>query len=298
MSIQRPIIMIDGSYYCFHRFHSLLTWWKNAHPEDTATLENPYSSEIFVDKFRSTFIENIKKIERHFNPNKNKNKNKNSKDKQSNHIYSQIIVGKDCKRQDIWRNEYLSQYKNSRKNDARVGDFFKLVYTENLFQKAGVEIVLEYPQLEADDCISLYIRQQLILEEKKEEKEKEKENVRFIIITSDKDYLQLACQQVEIYNLSFKNLTEQKSSMGDATCDLFCKIVMGDTSDNIPAIFPKCGPKGALKYYNNPTLFQKKLKEKDEYRVKYTLNTLLVDFNSIPESMVYGFMNKYFSETI
>ena len=27
-------IFIDGSYYNFYRYHSLLTWWKNAFPED------------------------------------------------------------------------------------------------------------------------------------------------------------------------------------------------------------------------------------------------------------------------
>ena len=281
---QPPVILIDGSYYCFHRFHSLLTWWKNAHPEDTETLANPYTNETFVNKFRSTFVDNIHKIERHFNP-KKKITNTNTNTNTNIHIKSQIIVGKDCKREDIWRNNFIPQYKNTRKNDDRVKNFFKLVYTENLFQKAGADTILEYPQLEADDCIALYIRQQLILKD---------DSLRFIIITSDKDYLQLACPQVEIYNLSFKMLTEQKSSLGDAKCNLFCKIVMGDISDNIPSIFLKCGPKTALKYYNNDELFQKKLEEKEEYKVKYALNKLLVDFESIPQSIVDGFLHKYF----
>ena len=27
-------LFIDGSYYCFYRFHALLTWWKNAHRDE------------------------------------------------------------------------------------------------------------------------------------------------------------------------------------------------------------------------------------------------------------------------
>ena len=56
------------------------------------------------------------------------------------------------------------------------------------------------------------------------------------IITSDKDYLQLSRPNVQIYNLAFKKLTEQKSSTGNPECDLFCKIVMGDPSDNIKSV--------------------------------------------------------------
>jgi len=36
-------ILIDGSYFCFHRYYSLMNWWKNAFPEDP--LENPIENE-------------------------------------------------------------------------------------------------------------------------------------------------------------------------------------------------------------------------------------------------------------
>ena len=38
-------LFIDGSYFCFYRFHALLTWWKNAHRDEP--LEDPFSLESF-----------------------------------------------------------------------------------------------------------------------------------------------------------------------------------------------------------------------------------------------------------
>jgi 5'-3' exonuclease len=96
---------------------------------------------------------------------------------------------------------------------------------------------------------------------------------------------------VHLYNLAFKKLTEQKSSTGDAACDLFCKIITGDPSDNIPSVFPKCGPKTALKYYNNRELLEQKLKESETFQKQYELNKTIIDFNCIPEELVNEFMN-------
>ena len=95
---------------------------------------------------------------------------------------------------------------------------------------------------------------------------------------------------MKLYNLAFKNLKEQKSSFGSAECDLFCKIVMGDISDCIPSIFKKCGPKTALKCYENPEYFEERLKKENAYEL-YNLNKKLVDFNEIPTNLVDEFIN-------
>ena len=47
-------IYIDGSYFCFYRYHALLTWWKNAYPEQSEVLLDPYNNEKFVEKFITT----------------------------------------------------------------------------------------------------------------------------------------------------------------------------------------------------------------------------------------------------
>jgi 5'-3' exonuclease len=261
-------IFIDGSYYNFHRYHSLLTWWKNAFPEDTDCLLDPYQNPKFLEKFKKTFVDNIKSLQKRLKI-----------DKQLDPI---IIVGKDCKRQDIWRTKLFPEYKGTRVNDGFMGGpFFKMVYEEKLFLEAGASCVLKHPHLEADDCIALSVKHVL----------NKFPAATIYIITSDKDYLQLAEPRVHLYNLAFKKLTDQKSSTNDPQCDLFCKIVTGDPSDNISPVFPKCGPKTALKYFADRALFEEKLKSSPDFQKKYDLNNTLVDFNNIPTDLVNEFMN-------
>lgn len=260
-------IFIDGSYFCFYRYHSLITWWKNAFPEQLDVLENPFENEVFLEKFKKTFIDSMKKIKKGV-----------GLPKQCNPT---IVVGKDCKRDQIWRNNLFPNYKSNRVNEGFMGGpFFKMTYEQDLFIQGGASAILQHPHLEADDCIAITVK--CLLEKYSD--------CQIYIITSDKDYLQLACERVQLFNLAFKDLTEQKSCTKDAKCDLFCKIVCGDPSDNIPAVFPKCGPKTALKYFNDSQLLEKKLSELTAYREAYKLNTMLVDFNCIPEHLVAEFL--------
>ena len=270
MHSTQTYIFIDGSYFCFYRYCSLLTWWKNAFPEELDVLKDPYQNQVFVDKFKKIFIDTVKNLKKNL-----------SIDKQVEPI---IIVGKDCKRADIWRNTLFPGYKGTRPNGAddgfMGGPFFKMVYDEQLFIKGGATHILKHPVLEADDCIALSTKHLLTTTP----------NCEIYIITSDKDYLQLAEPRVHLYNLAFKKLTEQKSCTGNASCDLFLKIITGDPSDNIPSVFPKCGPKTALKYFENRELFEKKLLEAEAYQKQYELNKTIIDFNNIPANLVEDFM--------
>ena len=263
-------IFIDGSYYCFHRYFSLMNWWKNAYPENP--LEDPYQNEKFVEKFRKTFVENIQNLKKNLKINKN--------------INPILIVGKDCKRENIWRHKYHDKYKSNRDNTTEDGfmggPFFKMAYEENLFLEGGAKVVLKHSNLEADDCIAISVKHLT----------KNYPHANIYIITSDKDYLQIASDNVKLFNLAFKNIAEQKSSHGNAEMDLFCKIVSGDQSDNIEAVFKKCGPKTALKYYNDQELFNKKIDEDPEAKKLYERNKKIIDFNEIPEELVEEFINK------
>jgi 5'-3' exonuclease len=260
-------ILIDGSYFNFHRFYSIVRWWKNAHPEEA--LEDPFNNTLFLEKFKKTFLDTVQGIPKKLGLDKN--------------CKPIILVGKDCKREDIWRNSLYSQYKGTRvQNEEFKGKpFFKMVYEEDLYLKAGATKILSYPTLEADDCIAIYTKHLL--------KQEGNENISIYIITSDKDYIQLLEPRVYIYNLSFKNILDQKSSIGDSQTELFCKIVMGDTSDNIPSVLTKCGPKTALKCYQDRAYFDERLKKENAYD-NLERNKRLVDFNYIPENLVTGFL--------
>jgi 5'-3' exonuclease len=265
-NMKPTFIFVDGSYYCFHRYFALQQWWKNANPEDP--LEDPYQNATFVEKYKKTFVNNLKEIPK-----------KLKIDKNANPI---MIVGRDCKRDYIWRNELFPKYKATRTQEGFMGGpFFKMVYEEDLFVKGGAKALLKHPRLEADDCIAISVKHLL----------NKYPECSIYIITSDRDYLQLNAPNVKLYNLAFKNIAESKSSTGNAKNDLEIKIIMGDTSDNIPSVFPKCGPKTAQKCIEDPGFFKKKMSENAAYYTQYELNKKLVDFNCIPEELVAEFMD-------
>lgn len=259
--MMQPYIFIDGSYFVFHRFHALKKWWKSANPDEP--LGEPINNPLFVEKFKKTFVENIQ------NMHKKLGIHKQTKTKPI------IIVGKDCKRKDIWRNEHYAEYKATRDQEAnaQVVPFFCIAYEENgLFAKSGVDHIFEHSQLEADDCIAISVKHVL----------KNSKTPCVYILSGDHDYLQLACENVYVYNLSYK----KTPTIGNAKLDLFCKIVVGDKSDNIPSIFKKCGLKTAIKCFENPEFFKEKM-EKDKLlsEKQYELNQLLVDFERIPTTL-------------
>jgi 5'-3' exonuclease len=268
-NIQNPtFIFVDGSYYCFYRYFATIQWWNNAHPE--IILEDPYENEIFVEKFKKTFLDNMLTIPKKLKLDKSKS------------VKPFIIVGKDCKRENIWRMNLFSKYKANRENDSFKGKlFFKMVYEEELFQKGGAQAILKHPKLEADDCIALSVKYLTSIYP----------SCNIYIITSDKDYLQLSSDNVFLYNLSYKNLAESKGSTGNPKNDLEIKIIMGDTSDNIPSVFPKCGPKTSQKCIEEPDFFKKKMADNAEYYKQYELNKLLIKFDNIPLDLVNEFMD-------
>ena len=258
-------IFVDGSYYCFYRFFALTNWWKNAYPNEP--LVDPFQNKKFVDKFKKTFVENLQQIPKKLKIDKN--------------INPILIVGKDCKREQIWRMDLFPQYKANRVQDGFMGGpFFKMAYEEELFQKGGAKAILKHPKLEADDCIALSVKHLL----------NTYPSCHIYIITSDRDYLQLNAYNVDLYNLTFKNIAE-KSSIGDPKKDLELKIIMGDTSDNIPSVFPKCGPKTAIKCIEDEEFFKKKMADNPDFYKQYELNKILVNFENIPSELVCEFMN-------
>ena len=253
-------LFIDGSYFVFFRYYSVLNWFKLSHKGEE--INDPINNIEFVNKFKKTFLSKIREI--------------TQKLKINNPI---ILVGKDTSRQNIWRMKYLPSYKGTRDySNFGGGPFFKMVYDECLFNQAGAHMILKYDKLEADDIIAITTKHIL----------KTRKDANLYIITSDMDYLQLQGVRLKLFNLKYKSLLESKHSHGNAELDLFIKIITGDKSDNIKSVFNKCGPKTAIKLFNNKEKFREKL-EKENAKIQYELNKLLIDFNNIPKELVDGF---------
>ena len=267
MQKQEPkiFILVDTSYWIFYRYFAIVQWWGHSNPESPLSI--PYENEEFVEKFIKTFSESLTTF---------KKKQKIHKKKTT------IIAVRDCPRKDIWRNKLFTEYKGTRDKGEEFngGPFFKHIYQDNnkLLYEAGVNSVLQFPNLEADDIIALtknHIRNKY-------------NDAQIYIIANDHDYLQLLDEHTEIVNFQNKFLKEAKKVFSEPQKNLFYKIVLGDKSDNIMPIFKKCGPKTCEKYYENNELFLEALKKENAYE-KYELNKKLVDFRELPHELVSKF---------
>lgn len=247
-------LLVDGSYYVFYRYHAIRQWWGNAHRDQE--IGSPHENPLFVETFRRTFVRKFDEIKKKLDL--------------GQHV---SMVAMDCPRDDIWRTKLYPEYKATREPCPSIGPFFEMAYNE-LFQETSNQVVVSHPSLEADDCIAITAKHILGTYDDAE----------VFIITSDADYFQLASDRIKLRNLQFKDLRDGKSFHRDAETSLFCKIVMGDKSDNITPIFKGCGLKTALKLRDDPSLLEQKLLDQ-EVKERFERNTRLVDFNRIPEDL-------------
>ena len=248
-------LFIDGSYYCFYRYYAIKSWYKikNKHIDEN---ENLFENTIFKEKYDKLFLNKIDELIEKLNITNFK-----------------FILGQDCKRIDIWRNEFYDNYKGNRsQKDNNIGKFIKHSYNE-LFPKIlkkydGIKLFIN--KLEADDCISIYVNHL-----------KKLNNFdKIFIITNDNDYLQLISDNIFIYNLRYKLINIK---LYDKTPEeyLYDKICLGDKSDNIFAI---CSSKKILRSLS---------KEEIEKNELYLKNRKLIDFNYIPKNYIEEFYKKY-----
>ena len=63
-------LFIDGSYFIFFRYFSVLNWFKLSHKEEE--IKDPINNKEFVDKFKKTFLSKIREITQKLNINNQK----------------------------------------------------------------------------------------------------------------------------------------------------------------------------------------------------------------------------------
>ena len=101
------------------------------------------------------------------------------------------------------------------------------------------------------------------------------------LIASDHDFLQI--DGVREFDLFGK---EAKRTLGDEEVSardfLLGKILMGDRSDNIKQVFPRCGPKTALSLTKDRENLRKMLTEDRDASERFELNKKIISFEEIP----------------
>lgn len=271
------VIFIDASYFIFFRYHALQNWWKLAKKDESQDFS--ISNTAFVTKFKQLFVSKFKEI---------------FKKLKIDTTTTKIFIGKDCFQNKIWRNQHINEYKGGRAENKEIGAFFKMIYQENMFTSIpGIDVtVLEYPTLEADDCIALTVK-------KLYNSDIENNRVtphKYYIITSDHDYSQLLNddESIVIYTLKYKNICDSKKLFKNGKKNLFIKICSGDKSDNIPPIFPKCGFVTACKMYDDSTVMAKKINT-ETIKENMAANNMIINFDCIPAKLQRSFYETYSS---
>jgi len=252
----KPIILIDQSYYIFNRYYATLSWYNRRYPE----------TNIDNDEFIIAFF-------RHFENDMNKIIKKYKT------IKSNIIFCCDCSRIEIWRNDIYKEYKSTRAKkenfNASIFILFRNYISNNNYY------FCELDKLEADDIT--YIIQKKLKEEFRK--------LSLIIITNDNDYLQMYDINTTIINMQFKDISLRLKV--NPIIELEFKIIYGDKSDNIPKIQTGLSKDKALKIANMEKKEKLRYLEDNNLIDKYELNKKLVDLSQIPENLIIDFNSKY-----
>lgn len=241
------VLLIDFSYFFIYRYYALHSWFKMS--------ETEYDEELFLTKYKRLFIINLDKIIKRF------------KIKKEN-----VILAGDCSRCNIWRMCIYPGYKENREKMYEKSPInpkiFPIIYDDIVpsLKLKGIQYI-SLDKMEADDIIYGITR---------------KLNNNITILTNDNDYLQMVCDQINIVNLpSFKSIN--KRGLGCPYKDLMCKILCGDSSDNIHGII---GKKQALKLIENDILHIEEYILEKGLMDKYNMNKQLIDMSNIPQELL------------
>lgn len=263
------LLLIDTSYFVFYRYYATLSWFKRVHATDAISIETLLENAEFMEMYAKKFEETILKLCKMHKV----------------QMHKELIFVKDCFRDQIWRMEHFKEYKGNREERLKTFNsaIFKHTYRvllPRLIEKYAFKVV-EHPHAEADDIIAVIHRtiradpaqaQRLVT-----------------IITNDNDLLQLYDASTMLLNLAHKRLESRIPAQCSTPQQVVqLKVLMGDKSDNIPPTMRKMGVKTAWKYLEQPDALEKKLKEDKDFARRHHLNSLLIDFHSIPENIVHA----------
>lgn len=255
---RHKVMLIDTSYFIFYRYFAVYNWYKLANKQ-AVEVDGLLQDAMFIDKFDKLFEECLLTLsKKHGVPLKN------------------TVFVKDCSRDSIWRCQHFPEYKKCRDDRGGVfnGDIFKHCYASLIPALKAKHAIQDYEHkgAEADDIVSVFAR------------ELQGKGCQVVIITNDNDYLQLIGDNTRIFNLKHTDISQRLKGNTPEEY-LAIKILMGDKSDNIPAVFPKCGEKTAAHLASDGDALLKKLSKCESYVTQFELNKLLIDMSCIPLQM-------------
>jgi 5'-3' exonuclease len=241
----KPILLIDYSYYVYYRYYATKAWSKHSKTE--------LNDEMFKGYILKHMENDLIKWEKKWKT-------------------TNFIMCMDCPRKNIWRNEFMDDYKGNRIKSIDSSIFELLNKHKNI-------IYVEEDCLEADDVVAILYK----------EIRKMKIDYPIVIITNDNDYIQLMDNYTEILNMQYKNIVLRGAD--NPTEELFLKAILGDKSDNIPKIFKISKEKLHIIAKKNKEEKDLWLYEKNIYEQFYK-NMKLISFEYIPQIYIIRFVDK------
>lgn len=253
------ILIIDLSYFVFHRFYATKAYVKISKQTETVTCS--FDDETFTEFFKKGFRNTMEKLAKKFSP-------------------SKIYLSKDCTRSNIWRNDIYDNYKSRKQLSDFDGRSFDITFNEILpsliadFTRFKIRrkffnipiTIVSNDKCEADD-ISYILCKRIFLDEEK------------AVISGDHDYMQLIDENTNVFDLKLNSLKDK--SIGSASKDLILKILTGDKSDNIPSICSKTCALDLIGKYSFEEIVEKYIADE-----RFQLNRTMVDMNQIPEKLI------------
>lgn len=112
-----------------------------------------------------------------------------------------------------------------------------------------------------------------------------------MLVASDHDFLQIdGVREFDLFGREAER--DLGGEIVSADDYLLGKILMGDKSDNIKQVFPKCGPKTALKWTRDKVALKTVLKESQDAASRYLLNKKIISFKEIPSELSEAILEK------
>jgi len=189
----------------------------------------------------------------------------------TNNVDSIVIA---CDSKNVWRKDIYPEYKASSTTDEDIYYEEVLQSTEiikKFFRECTKSYVLEVPRTEADDIIAVWAQESI--------------GVNNIILSSDRDFIQLIDDRTSLYSIAQK--TWRTST--DPKFDLFEKCIRGDRNDNIRSAYPRIKKTKLEEAWKDSmvmlNILETHLKDGSVVKDLYEFNSSLIDLNKQPEDI-------------
>ena len=299
MRADKPIVLIDTSYFVFYRYYATLRWFtfrtRTADGKPGPAPESPTEDAEFMAAFEKQVQSEINRVIRVYES-----------------CPENTVFCYDCGRASIWRmmigdggeipERWIVEAAEAEDAKAEVAEapcaFYKATrvtaanFARDIFPRFycmlesgifGVKLrMASGAALEADDVVYGLVKR--IYDAAADAEGAGGAVPRVVCVSNDNDYLQLRrFAGLRVVNLQDKDLGER--SCGCPEKDLLIKVLSGDKSDNIAPCVKGIGPKTAIKMADMDEAARMALLEKKGGAAALSTmkrNRALVDFRCIP----------------